>query len=59
VAVLLAEAALRGAMLNVLINLKAIKDLTFVDEQRRHLDSLISGSADQREQVLQFVIAKL
>jgi formiminotetrahydrofolate cyclodeaminase len=59
VAVLLAEAALRGAMLSALVNLKAIKDLTFVDEQRRQLDSLLAGSADQREQVLRFVTAKL
>lgn len=56
VAALLADAALRSAMLNVLVNLKEIKDLTYVDRQRRRLDGLLEGASASRDGTLDFVL---
>jgi formiminotetrahydrofolate cyclodeaminase len=59
VAVLMAEAGLRAAALNVLINLVRIKDPTFVQDKRARLDALLEGSAVQRDEVYGFVVSKL
>lgn len=59
VAVLMAEAALRSAALNVLINLGAIKDEDFVAEKRAHLDGLLAGTGAQRDQIYDYVVSKL
>lgn len=59
VAVLMAEAALRSAALNVLINLAYIKDEAFVAEKRAHLDALLSGKGVMRDQVYDYVVSKL
>jgi len=59
VGALAAEAALRSAALNVLINLGSIKDETFVKEERARLDALLDGSAELKEEILKDVEAKL
>ncbi len=59
VAVLMAEAGLRGAALNVLINLGLIKDAAYVAEKRARLDALLAGSGALRDEVYQFVAGKL
>ncbi len=59
VAVLMAEAALRSSALNVLINLGSIKDQDFVAEKRAHLESLLLGKGDMRDQIYDYVASKL
>ena len=59
VAVLMAEAALRSAALNVLINLGTIKDQDFVAEKRAHLDNLLAGKGIMRDQIYDHVVSKL
>jgi formiminotetrahydrofolate cyclodeaminase len=59
VAVLMAEAALRSAALNVLINLGTIKDADFVGEKRAHLDSLLAGKGIMRDEIYDYVVSKL
>ncbi|MDO8692337.1 MAG: cyclodeaminase/cyclohydrolase family protein, partial [Dehalococcoidia bacterium] len=59
VAVLLGEAALRSAALNVAINLGALKDKEFVEATRKEMDSLLQGRSDTKELVYQDVLAML
>jgi formiminotetrahydrofolate cyclodeaminase len=59
VAALMAEAGLRGAALNVQINLAAIKDAAFVAESGRQLKLLLRGKGRLKERIIKDVIAKL
>jgi formiminotetrahydrofolate cyclodeaminase len=59
VGVLMAEAALRAAALNVLINLGSIKDEAFVRREGARLDALLDGKAELKEKIMKDVEAKL
>jgi len=59
VGALMAEAALRAAALNVLINLGSITDPDFVRQERARLDALLEGSADLKRRILSDVESKL
>lgn len=59
VAVLMAEASLRSAALNVLINLGTLKDEAFVADKRQQLDSLLAGKGELRDQIYDYVAARL
>ena len=55
----MAEAALRSAALNVLINLGSIKDEAFVAQKRAHLDGLLAGKGAMRDEVYDYVEGRL
>ncbi|HIC93096.1 MAG TPA: methenyltetrahydrofolate cyclohydrolase [Anaerolineae bacterium] len=59
IAALMAEAGLRSAALNVLINLGAIKDEAFVAENRAKLEGLLAGKSELKEEVYDLVVSKL
>lgn len=59
VGILLAEAGLRSAALNVLINLAWIKDGAFVVESRKRLDNLLEGRPALRDEIYELVVSKL
>jgi formiminotetrahydrofolate cyclodeaminase len=61
VAVLMAEAALRSAALNVLINLGsfALKDEEFKADRRAKLESLLEGKGVMRDQIYDYVVSRL
>jgi formiminotetrahydrofolate cyclodeaminase len=59
VAVLMAEAALRSAALNVLINLGSLKDQEFAADRRARLDSLLAGKGAMRDEIYDYVVSKL
>ncbi len=59
VAVLMAEAGLRSAALNVLINLGWIRDEAFVRENRARLEGLLAGKPALRDEIYQLVVDKL
>ena len=59
VAVLMAEAALKSAALNVMINLAWIEDKGFVDEYNTRLTELLAGQSDVKDDVYKLVISKL
>ena len=59
VAILLAEAGLRSAALNVLINLGYIKDEAFVAENRKKLDGILAGRSALRDEVYDYVASQL
>jgi formiminotetrahydrofolate cyclodeaminase len=56
---LMAEAGLRSAALNVLINLGWIKDARYVSETRKKLDGLLSGKPALRDEIYTLVASKL
>ncbi len=59
VGILMAEAGLRSAALNVLINLGWIKDARYVSETRKKLDALLSGKPALRDEIYELVASKL
>jgi formiminotetrahydrofolate cyclodeaminase len=59
VAVLMAEAGLRSAALNVIININAIKDEAFSAQAQGELDALLEGRSALKEQVYDLVVEKL
>jgi formiminotetrahydrofolate cyclodeaminase len=59
VGILMAEAGLRSAALNVLINLGSIKDDKFVSENRERLDALLSDKPALRDEIYELVTSKL
>jgi formiminotetrahydrofolate cyclodeaminase len=59
VAVLMAEAALRSAALNVLINLGSLKDEVFVADRRAKLEGLLEGKGIIRDEIYDHVVSKL
>jgi formiminotetrahydrofolate cyclodeaminase len=59
VAALMAEAGLRSAALNVIININAIKDEAFCAEAQGKLDSLLAGKPELKDQIYDLVVEKL
>ncbi len=59
VAVLMAEAGLRSAALNVLINLGWIEDEAFVAENQGRLDALLAGKPALKDEIYDLVVEKL
>lgn len=59
VAILMAEAGLRSAALNILINLGWIEDQRFTAKKQRQLDVLLEGKPTLRDQVYDYVVEKL
>jgi len=59
VGILMAEAGLRSAALNVLINLGLIKDDEFVSEKRKRLNTLLNGKPALRDEIYDLVAGKL
>jgi len=59
VAVLAANAGLRSAALNVLINAKAIKDRDFAEKQIAEVNALLAQAAETTEAVYQTVRSKI
>jgi formiminotetrahydrofolate cyclodeaminase len=59
VGALMAETALRGAALNVMINLASIKDPAQVKAISEHLDRAVDGSDVQRRRITDFVESRI
>ena len=59
VGALMAEAALRGAALNVMINLASVKDAAQVKAISEHLDRAVDGSDEQRRRITDFVESRI
>jgi methenyltetrahydrofolate cyclohydrolase len=59
VGILMAEAGLRSAALNVLINLKIVKDEKFVNDNRKKLDNLLKGKPALCDEIYDLVVSKL
>ena len=54
-----AETALRGAALNVMINLASVKDAAQVKAISEHLDRAVDGSDEQRRRITDFVESRI
>jgi formiminotetrahydrofolate cyclodeaminase len=59
VGALMAETALRGAALNVMINLALVKDPAQVKALSEHLDRALEGSDEQRRRITDFVESRI
>jgi formiminotetrahydrofolate cyclodeaminase len=59
VGALMAETALRGAALNVMINLASVKDPAQVKVLSEHLDRAVDGSDEQRRRITDFVESRI
>ncbi len=59
VGAVMAEAGLRGAALNVSINLSGIKDVVFVSRHRTRIAELIASAVERKQHVLQTVEKRL
>jgi glutamate formiminotransferase/formiminotetrahydrofolate cyclodeaminase len=59
VGALMAETALRGAALNVMINLASVKDSAQVKVLSEHLDRAVDGSDEQRRRITDFVESRI
>ena len=55
----MAEAALRGAALNVMINLASVKDAAQVKALSEHLDRALEGSDEQRRRITDHVESRI
>ena len=56
VSVVLAEASMRGALLNVETNMVSIKDEAYVADLRQRVDQVTKGKAETKELVMQVVL---
>jgi glutamate formiminotransferase/formiminotetrahydrofolate cyclodeaminase len=59
VGALMAEAALRGAALNVMINLASVKDPAQVKALSDELDRTVEGTEEQRRRITDFVESRI
>ena len=59
VGVLMAEACMHAALLNVSINLSSIRDQAYVDQATARMQAITAGKGDLKERVLQAVHQKI
>jgi len=59
VGALMAETALRGAAMNVMINLASLDDASHVKALSEELDAALEGSEEQRARVVQFAESRI